>query len=214
MHLGALLHQPEQRHGRHPARQRADDHDAAAGRDRRPPRRSRTDRRRGRSTTSGAPPCSAISAANASGSSSRGARMPWSIPSARASSSFDSRPCGAGDRAPERLGELDDRGADARPDRVDEHVLAGLQSTAGAHRVVGGHEHLGHAARGDEVEPGRAPVAQCRAGTTTYSACAPPPTTPNTWVPGAGRVTPGPMRSTTPANSMPGMSAGTPGGAG
>ena len=62
------------------------------------------------------------------------------------------RPRGPGDGAAERVGELDDRGPDARPDRVHEHVLTGLEPGAGAHRVVGGDEDLGDPAGLDEVE--------------------------------------------------------------
>ena len=59
---------------------------------------------------------------------------------------------GAGDRAAERLGQLDDRGADARSDRVDEHVLARLQPGPGAHRVVRGDEDLRDPAGLDQVQ--------------------------------------------------------------
>ena len=103
-------------------------------------------------TTSGAPPCSAIRWAKAMGSSSRGARTPWSMPSAVAAGELGLGARGAGDRAAERLGELHDRGAHAGPDRVDEDVLAGPEPGPGPHRVVRGDEHLGHAAGRHELD--------------------------------------------------------------
>ena len=54
--------------------------------------------------------------------------------------------------APNRLRELQRRGADARPDRVHEHPFAGRDARLRDHRVVHGDEHLGHAAHRDEVE--------------------------------------------------------------
>src|SRR5204862_368202 len=55
--------------------------------------------------------------------------------------------------------------------------------------------------------------AQWAAGVTTYSAWAPPATIPITRSPSQGVATADPTVSTTPANSMPGMSGGAPGGA-
>src|ERR1043165_9447314 len=48
----------------------------------------------------------------------------------------------------------------------------------------------------------------------TYSACDPPPMIPKTRSPIFHRAAPGPFASTSPANSIPGMSAGLPLGAG
>ena len=53
---------------------------------------------------------------------------------------------------PSGAAELHRGGAHPGPDRVHEHHLARLHRGLGDHRVVGGDEHLGHAARGDEVE--------------------------------------------------------------
>ncbi len=56
-------------------------------------------------------------------------------------------------------------------------------------------------------------VADCTAGTASSSAWPPPPAMPNTGVPIAGVVTPGPCATTSPENSSPGMSGGEPAGA-
>src|SRR5437899_777221 len=49
---------------------------------------------------------------------------------------------------------------------------------------------------------------------TTYCACAPPPSRPNTRCPGFHFCTPAPVSAISPANSIPGISAGNPGGGG
>ena len=53
-----------------------------------------------------------------------------------------------------------------------------------------------------------------RSCTTASSAWPPPATTAITRSPGSKRLTPGPVSTTSPASSSPGMSAGAPGGGG
>ena len=102
--------------------------------------------------TSTAPPPAVMASASAPGSSGDGASTAWSSPSARARSSFVSVRAGPSDRAAERLRELDDRGTHARSHRMHEHVLALAHPAAGPERVMGRDEHLGDAARLDEVD--------------------------------------------------------------
>src|SRR6185436_10955737 len=60
--------------------------------------------------------------------------------------------CRAHDGAAGGVAELHRGGADAGADRVHEQDLTGAQLALREERVVGGDEHLGHAAGGDEVE--------------------------------------------------------------
>ena len=55
-------------------------------------------------------------------------------------------------RAPERLGELHDRSSDSGSNGVDQHMFSRLEPSAGAHRVMRGHEDLGNTTRFDEIE--------------------------------------------------------------
>ena len=103
------------------------------------------------------------------------------------------------DGAAERVGELHRGGADTRARRRararSRHVATvGL----GDHRVVRGHEDLGHAAGGDEVERRRGRGRTERPGTVSNSACPPPPAMPKTRLPTAGSVTPGRARRPRP----------------
>ena len=173
----------------HAAGERADDHDAALRRDRGDLGGRRSRRRRGRSTTSGAPPASTIAAREAPAvERPRGATI--AVVEAerarrrRASTSVRAVPVTV---QPNAFASCTTAVPTPDPTACTSTYSPGCEPAAGAHRVVRGDEHLGDAARVDEVEAGRDGRA-VRRGTTTYSACAPPPTIAEDPVADRGRV--------------------------
>ena len=104
-------------------------------------------------------------------------------------------------------------GADAAPDRVDEHPFARAHVPRRHERVVRGDEGLGDAAHRDEIEAvGNA--GALGGGHATYSAWAPPPAMPNTAAPGSTRPHVRRRRFDDAREFEPGDVGREPGGAG